>query len=89
MSVSGLVMSEDALVGGEDEMSELPGWQDVVGPLLKIADEDIVARRDDSTLVDAANQLDHNLLGSVVIDDLKLSNVVVFLHNLQEFEEDL
>lgn len=89
VSFSALIVSEDALGGGEDEMSELSGGEDVVGPLLEVGEEDIVSGRDDSTLVDAADKLDDNLLASVVIDDLELTNVVVLLHDPQELDEHL
>lgn len=82
-------MSENALVGGEHEMAELSGWEDVVGPLLEVTDQDIITWGDDSAFVEAAYQLYHNLLWSVVIDDLELSDVVVLLHDFEEFEEHL
>ena len=81
-------MREDSLVGGEDEMTELPGRQNVVGPLLKIRQQDVVPRRDDSALVDAADKLNNDLFASVVINDFELSDVVVLLHDSQEFEQD-
>ena len=88
VSFSAFLVSEDALVGGEDEMSELSGGEDVVGPFFEVSQLDVVSGRDDSTFVDAANQFNDNFLASVIINDLKLSNVVVFLHDSQEFEQD-
>lgn len=81
-------MSEDTLGGGEDEMSELSGGEDVVGPLLEIGEEDIISGWDDSAFVDASNELDDDLLASVIIDDFELSDVVVLLHDSQEFDEN-
>lgn len=82
-------MSEDTLGGGQDEVSELSGGKDVAGPLLILINQDVVVGRDDSTLVDAADQLHNDLLAPVVIDDLKLTNVVVLLHDPQELGQHL
>jgi len=70
-------------------MAELSGGEDVVGPLLEIGEEDIVSGRDDSTFVDSSNEFDDNLLASVIINDLKLTDVVVLLHYTEEFDKDL
>ena len=82
-------MSEDALGGGEDEVSELSGGEDVVGPLLEVGEKDIIAGWDDSAFVDASDEFDDDLLASVIIDDLELSDVVVLLHDSQELDENL
>jgi len=37
VSFSAFLVCEDALVGGEDEMSELSGGKDVVGPLFEVS----------------------------------------------------
>ena len=87
--LSGLLMSEDSLVGGDDKMAELSGGEDVIGPLLEVRKKDVVVGRDDTALVNAANQLNDHLLAPVVIDDLKLTDVVVLLHDPQEFQQYL
>lgn len=89
VSFSALLMSEDALGGGEDEVSELSGGEDVVGPLLEVGEKDIIAGWDDSAFVDASDEFDDDLLASVIIDDLELSDVVVLLHDSQELDENL
>ncbi len=89
MPFSALLVSEDALGGGEDEMAELPGGEDVIGPLLKVREKDIVPGRYDTAFVDPADELNHNLLASVVVNYFKLSNVVVLLHDPQELEQNL
>lgn len=82
-------MCEDALVGGKDEMSELSGGEDVVCPPFEVGEEDVVPGRDNSAFVDAANQFNNNLFAAVIIDHFELTDVVVFLHDAEEFEEDL
>ena len=82
-------MSEDSLSGREDEMAELSGGEDIAGPLLEVRQQDIIPGRDDTNLIDPADQLDHNLLAPVIIDDLKLTNVVVLLHDPEEFDQHL
>ena len=70
-------------------MSELSGRQNVVCPLFEVGQQDVVSGRDDSAFVDTADQFDNDLLASVVIDDFKLSDVVVLLHDSEELKEDL
>lgn len=38
VSFSAFLVCEDALVGWEDEMSELSGWEDVIGPFFKVSE---------------------------------------------------
>ena len=89
VSLPGFLVGEDALVGGDDEVAELPGGEDTVGPLLEVGEGEVVAGGDDSTLVDAADEFHHNLLGPVVIDDLELPDVAVHLHQLEEPDDHL
>ena len=69
-------------------MTELSGGEDVAGPFFEFGEDNVVSGRNDSAFVDSSNEFDDNLLASVVVDDLKLSDVVVFLHDPQEFNED-
>lgn len=89
MSFSAFLMGEDALVGCEDEVTELSGREDAAGPLFEVSEDDIVPGRDDTALVDSSQKLNDNLLASVVVDDFELTNVVVLLHDSQEFDQDL
>lgn len=72
---SGLLVVHDTSRGGEDDIAELTGRQQLDDPLLKIGQADVVAGRDDTSLVETAVQLDDNLAGAVVIDLLELANV--------------
>ena len=89
VSFSAFLMGEDSLVGGEDEVTELSGGQNVAGPLLEVSEDNVVPGGDDSALVDSSEEFDNDLLASVVIDDFELTNVVVLLHDSQEFDQDL
>lgn len=75
MSSSGIFVSQDTIGGGEHQMSELTGWQDLGGPLLKLVDLNVESWRDDSALVQSAQQFDDDLARSVVIDVLELADV--------------
>lgn len=48
-----LLVVHDASGGGEDDVAELTGWQELDDPLLKIAELDVVAWGDDTGLVQA------------------------------------
>lgn len=68
-------MVHDAGRGGQDDVAELTGRQQLDNPLLEIGQADVVAGGDDGGLVQAAVQLDDNLARAVVIDLLELANV--------------
>ena len=86
---TGLVMVHDALVGGEDEHAELTGGEDGVGEVLELSQRQIEARRDDTALVEATVEVDDDLAGAGVIDDLELVDVAVLLHDLEELDQHL
>ena len=69
-------------------MSELSGWEDVTGPLLEFGKNYIVSWGDDTAFVDSSDEFDDDFLASMVINDFKLSNVVVLLHDSQEFDQN-
>ncbi|EEQ39429.1 40S ribosomal protein S22 [Clavispora lusitaniae ATCC 42720] len=86
---SGLFVVHDTSRGGQDNVTELSGWQQVVSPSLDVANLDVESWGDDTTLVQSTGQLNNNLTGSVVIDVFELTDVAVLLHNLQELDDDL
>lgn len=75
MLAAGLLLVHDAGRGGEDDEAELTGGEKLDNPLLKLAEADVVAGRDDTALVEAAVELDDDLAGAVVVDLLELANV--------------
>jgi len=58
-----------------DDVTELTRGQQVVGPLLDAHERNVEARGDNTALVDAPNELNHDLPAAVVVDDLELPNV--------------
>jgi hypothetical protein len=70
-----LLVVEDTSRGGEDDVAELTRRKKLDDPLLEITELDVVAGTDDTGLVDAAVELDHNLAVAVVVDFLELANV--------------
>ena len=68
----------------QKDSPELPGWQEVVGPLLVIPDSDVEPGHDDADLVDSASQVDDDLATTVVVNDLELADVAVLHHDGQE-----
>lgn len=75
MLSTGLLVVHDTSRGGEDDVAELTGRQQLDNPLLEVAETDVVAGGDDTSLVEAAVKLDNNLAGAVVVDLLELANV--------------
>lgn len=68
-------MVHDASRGGQDDVTELTGGQELDNPLLEVTETNVVAGGDDTSLVETAVQLDDDLAGAVVIDLLELSDV--------------
>merc|ERR1712222_185165 len=85
----GLLVVHDAPGGGQHNVAELSGGQEVVGPLLDVSDGDIEPGGDHTALVEAPSQIDNNFASSVVINDLKLPDVAVLHHNGEEPEDHL
>ena len=50
---------------------------------------DVVARRDHPALVQPAVELDDDLAGAVVVDELELADVALLQHHRQELDDDL
>ena len=86
---SRLLVVHDTRAGGEENVAKLTGGQQVVHLLLNVAHGQVKARGHDAALVDAALELHHNLARPVVVHNLKLPNVVVSLHDLEEADDDL
>jgi len=86
---TGLLVVHDTGRGGQDDIAELTGGQQLDNPLLEIGETDVVAGRDDTGLVEAAVELDNDLARAMVIDLLELADVAVALHDLQELDDDL
>ena len=82
----GLVVVQNALGCGQDEVAELSGGEDVGGPSLKVVQRDIEPGGDDAALVDSSEELDDDLSRSVVVNDFKFSDVSSLLHKLQELD---
>ena len=51
---AGLLVVHDTSRGGEDDVAELTGREELDNPLLKLREADVVAGRDDTALVQAA-----------------------------------
>lgn len=73
--------------GGEDHKAERTSWKHCRHPLLHLAQRNGVTWRDNTTLVETANKLDHDLAGAVVINDFKVTNVacIVLVHLIPIF----
>ena len=78
--MSGIIVSHDALVGGDHNVSELSTWQDIVGPFFEIGEGQVIPGGNDSAFVDSTDELDDNFLRAMVINDLELTDVAMLLH---------
>jgi hypothetical protein len=69
---AGLLVVHDTGRGGEDDVAELTGREQLDNPLLELGKADVVAGRDDSDLVETAVELDNDLAGSMIVYLFKL-----------------
>lgn len=70
-----LLVVHDTGRGGQDNVTERTGGQELLNPVLNLTELNVEARRNDTALVDASVELDDNLAGAVVVDLLELSDV--------------
>ena len=70
-----LLVVHDASTCGQHHVAELSARQELYYPFLQIAELDIVARRDDTSLIESTIELDNNLPVSVIINFFKFANV--------------
>ena len=75
--------------GDNDNLPELPGGKEVVGPLLDVPDADVEPGRDDAALVQSSGQVDDDLAAAVIVHDLKFSDVAVLHHDGEETDHHL
>lgn len=71
----GLLVVHDAVGRGQDDLAELSGGQDVIHKLLEVLELKVVAGRDHTALVEAAVQLDNDLAGALVVNNLEFVDV--------------
>ena len=82
-------MVHNTVGGGQDDETELTGRQKLVDPVLHLSQLHVEAGRNDAALVQATVQVDNDLAGAVVVDDLEFVNVTVLLHDTEELDDDL
>ena len=84
-----LFVVHDSLVGSEDKFTILTGWENSVAEVLEILELKVEVWRDNTALVESSVQVDDDLASTGIIDNLKLVDVLVLLHDLEELDEDL
>eukprot|EP00009_Paramoeba_aestuarina_P002337 CAMPEP_0201506188 /NCGR_PEP_ID=MMETSP0161_2-20130828/117_1 /ASSEMBLY_ACC=CAM_ASM_000251 /TAXON_ID=180227 /ORGANISM="Neoparamoeba aestuarina, Strain SoJaBio B1-5/56/2" /LENGTH=125 /DNA_ID=CAMNT_0047900217 /DNA_START=93 /DNA_END=470 /DNA_ORIENTATION=+ len=89
MPSSCLFVIHDSVGGGENNVPELTGGEEVDHPLLNLVVSNIESGGDNPALVDPTIELNNDFAGSVIIDDLKFTNVLVLHHNFKKFDDDL
>lgn len=86
---SGFVVVHDTLVGGEDDVTELSGGEDGGVEVLELGEGEVESGGDDTALVESTVELDNDLSGTGIIDDLELVDVAMALHASEELNEHL
>ena len=81
-------MVHDSIRSRQNQLSELAGRKQIRSQLLNLIKSDVESRRDDTALVEATQQIDHNFTASMVINNLEGSDVTVLLHDLEKLDDD-
>ena len=84
----GGVVVDDTVGSGHDDVSEQTGRKQVGHPLFNVFVLDVESGGHNTALVEAAEELNADLAGAVIVNDLEFANVVVALHHLQELNTD-
>ena len=82
-------MINDTLGSGENDIAELPRWEELALPLFEILKLDIEPWADSNALVEPSEKIDNDLAASVVIDNLEFTDVTTVHHNLEELNDNL
>ena len=61
MVLSGLDMIHDSLVGGQDNMTKLSGWENIVDKLLEVFKFEVESWGDDTALVKSSVKVNDDL----------------------------
>ena len=80
---------EDTLVGSEDDETELSGWEDLINELLEILKLEVESWGDDTALVKSSVEVDDDLAGSGIVNDLEFVDISVLLHKSEELDDNL
>jgi hypothetical protein len=67
----GIFVIHNTVRSGEDETTELTSREDFSGIGIDFSQVNIVTRRDDTSLVDATEELNNDLTRTTVIDDFE------------------
>ena len=68
-------MGHDAHGGSQNKVAELAGGEEVDDPLLDLVLGNIESGADNAALVEASRELNYDLAGPVIVDDLEFSDV--------------
>lgn len=76
-------MGHNSVCGGEDDMSELTGGQKIGNPLFDFTVFNIESWGNYTAFVQTSSKFDNDFSGTVIIDDLELSDVscTIFLND--------
>ena len=71
----GLLVVHDTGRGGEDDLAERTGGEELGDPVLDAVNSDVEPGGYDAGLVQSAGELNDDLVTTVVVDDLELADV--------------
>ena len=78
MLSSRLLVVHDARAGGEDNVAELTRRKQLDNPLLEVYQGHIVARRDDTRLIETAVELDDDFAVAVIVNFFEFTNIAFY-----------
>ena len=89
MVLSCLNVVHDTFVGGEDNVTELTGGEDLIDKLLEVFELEIETRGDNTAFIEATVKFNNNFTSASIINNFKFVNISMFLHDTEEFDDNL
>ena len=89
MVLSGVNVVHDSLVGGQDDVAELSGGEEMVHELLEVLDLEVEPGGDNSALVESSVKVNDDLATSLIVNDLELIDISMLLHDSKELDDNL
>ena len=86
---TGLLVVHDALVGGQDDVAELTGWEHGGAEVLELGEGEVEAGRDHTALVEATVQVNDDLASTSIVDHGEVVDVALLLHESQDLDQHL
>ena len=89
LSSTGFIVGHDTVSSSHNNFTELTGRKKVYNPFLDITNAAVKAWGDNTTFVQATDEVNNDFSTTVIIYNFEVSDVSVLLHGLQKLKDNL